>query len=102
MVNTARHSTGKASSLKSGESVDPHYLRASTGSCHDVCKYGRNHEVELKARKMTVVVKVKPKPSPVSKALSADSPSVIKEEVSSLSSDTVGFFQTSTTIHNDI
>ncbi|KAG5542908.1 hypothetical protein RHGRI_015859 [Rhododendron griersonianum] len=39
---------------------------------------------------MTAVVKVKPKPSPVSKALSADSPNVIKEEVSLLSSDTVG------------
>ncbi|XP_058228294.1 uncharacterized protein LOC131336457 [Rhododendron vialii] len=111
MVNTARHSTGKASSPKSGESLDPHYLRASSGSCHDFCKYGRKHEVELKARrlfpkraiklpserenptivvvsaerKMTAVVKVKPKPSPVSKALSADSPSVIKQEVSSLS-----------------
>ncbi|KAG5542821.1 hypothetical protein RHGRI_015802 [Rhododendron griersonianum] len=117
MVNTARHSTGKASYLKSGESFDPHYLRASTGSCHDFCKYGRKHEVELKARhpfpkraiklpfemeinptvvvvsaerKMTAVVKVKPKPSPVSNALSADSLSVIKQEVSSLSSDTVG------------
>ncbi|KAE9466601.1 hypothetical protein C3L33_01484, partial [Rhododendron williamsianum] len=114
MVNTARHSTGKASSPKSGESLDPHYLRASSGSCHDFCKYGRKHEVEPKARrpfpkraiklpserenptivvvsaderKMTAVVKVKPKPkpSPVSKALSTDSPSVIKQEVSSLS-----------------
>ncbi|KAE9450357.1 hypothetical protein C3L33_17743, partial [Rhododendron williamsianum] len=36
-------------------------------------------------RKMTAVVKVKPKPSPVSKAHSADSPIVIKQEVSSLS-----------------
>ncbi|KAG5533680.1 hypothetical protein RHGRI_027758 [Rhododendron griersonianum] len=34
---------------------------------------------------MTAVVKVKPKPSPVSNACSADSPSVIKQEVSSLS-----------------
>ncbi|KAI8549414.1 hypothetical protein RHMOL_Rhmol06G0023100 [Rhododendron molle] len=42
---------------------------------------------------MTTVVKVKPKPSPVSKALPTDSPNVIKEEVSSLSSDTVGFFK---------
>ncbi|KAE9464304.1 hypothetical protein C3L33_03789, partial [Rhododendron williamsianum] len=106
-----RHPTGKESSPKSGESVDPHYLRASTGSCHHFCKYGRKHEVKLKARspfpkraiklpserenptvvvvsaerKMTAVVKVKPKPSPVSKARSADSPSVIKQEVSSLS-----------------
>ncbi|XP_075492874.1 uncharacterized protein LOC142530874 [Primulina tabacum] len=28
----------------------PHYLRASTGSCHDLCKHGRKHEFEEKAR----------------------------------------------------
>ncbi|KAL3844626.1 hypothetical protein ACJIZ3_002029 [Penstemon smallii] len=26
----------------------PNYLRASTGSCHDFCKYGRKHEFEEK------------------------------------------------------
>lgn len=28
----------------------PHYLRASTGSCHDLCKHGRKHEFEEKVR----------------------------------------------------
>lgn len=111
MVNKERHATGKPNSPKSGENFSPHYLRASTGSCHDFCKYGRKHEVEVKARrpfpkraialpserqnptaivvsaerKITAVGKVKPKPSPVSRALFADSPSFIKQEVSSLS-----------------
>ncbi|KAG9144416.1 hypothetical protein Leryth_026914 [Lithospermum erythrorhizon] len=30
------------------ETVIPHYLRASTGSCHDFCKYGKNHTSEVK------------------------------------------------------
>uniref|UniRef100_A0A1J3HLP4 Calmodulin-binding domain-containing protein n=1 Tax=Noccaea caerulescens TaxID=107243 RepID=A0A1J3HLP4_NOCCA len=34
-------STGKAMASKSKEKVIPHYLRASTGSCHDICKYGK-------------------------------------------------------------
>ncbi|KZV43385.1 plant calmodulin-binding protein-related isoform 1 [Dorcoceras hygrometricum] len=54
-------STGKSdkrgdSRSKSTEKVEPanrekvpHYLRASTGSCHDLCKYGRKHEFEGKA-----------------------------------------------------
>lgn len=29
----------------------PHYLRASTGSCHDFCKYGGRHAVEEEERK---------------------------------------------------
>jgi Plant calmodulin-binding domain len=29
----------------------PHYLRASTGSCHDFCKYGGWHSVEEEERK---------------------------------------------------
>ncbi|CAA7055436.1 unnamed protein product [Microthlaspi erraticum] len=37
-------STGKAMASKSKEKVIPHYLRASTGSCHDICKYGKKHE----------------------------------------------------------
>ncbi|XP_073272439.1 uncharacterized protein [Primulina huaijiensis] len=28
----------------------PHYPRASTGSCHELCKYGRKHEYEEKTR----------------------------------------------------
>ncbi|GMN42157.1 hypothetical protein TIFTF001_011385 [Ficus carica] len=45
-----RNSTGKKVSSSSSEKVLPHYLRASTGSCHDFCKYGRKHASEEKAR----------------------------------------------------
>ncbi|KAL5582213.1 hypothetical protein UlMin_014655 [Ulmus minor] len=45
-----RNSTGKIVSSKSGETSLPRYLRASTGSCHDFCKYGRKHASEGKAR----------------------------------------------------
>ncbi|PHT25701.1 hypothetical protein CQW23_34674 [Capsicum baccatum] len=41
--NTKRQSTGKLNAPNSGQDVIPHYLRASTGSCHDFCKYGRKH-----------------------------------------------------------
>ncbi|XP_024014793.1 uncharacterized protein LOC18022590 isoform X2 [Eutrema salsugineum] len=34
-------STGKAMATKSKEKEIPRYLRASTGSCHDICKYGK-------------------------------------------------------------
>ncbi|CAN6470130.1 unnamed protein product [Victoria cruziana] len=34
----------------SEEKVLPHYLRASTGSCHDLCKYGRKHAFESKRK----------------------------------------------------
>lgn len=43
-----KFSSGKASSLNSSGSPVPHYLRASTGSCHDFCKYGKKHETEVK------------------------------------------------------
>lgn len=47
-----RSSMGKESSSNSREKVPPHYLRASTGSCHDFCKYGRKHVLEeTKARR---------------------------------------------------
>ncbi|WJX80741.1 hypothetical protein P8452_63697 [Trifolium repens] len=41
-----RHS----SSANNEEKVVPHYRRASTGSCHDFCKYGKNIAVEAKKR----------------------------------------------------
>ncbi|XP_022134206.1 uncharacterized protein LOC111006524 [Momordica charantia] len=41
---------GQTSSSNSGEKLVPHYLRASTGSCHDFCKYGRKHAFETKTR----------------------------------------------------
>ncbi|KAM3362080.1 hypothetical protein P3S68_016934 [Capsicum galapagoense] len=46
--NTRRQSTGKLNASDSGQDVIPHYLRASTGSCHDFCKYGRKHFSEAK------------------------------------------------------
>ncbi|XP_065855895.1 uncharacterized protein [Euphorbia lathyris] len=48
--NSRRCSTGRPSSSSIGEKVLPNYLRASTGSCHDFCKYGRKHGSEEKAR----------------------------------------------------
>ncbi|PHU26337.1 hypothetical protein BC332_04669 [Capsicum chinense] len=46
--NTRRQSTGKLNASDSGQDIIPHYLRASTGSCHDFCKYGRKHSSEAK------------------------------------------------------
>ncbi|XP_039119112.1 uncharacterized protein LOC120255333 [Dioscorea cayenensis subsp. rotundata] len=51
------NSTGKditrslPSPLAGNEKPLPHYLRASSGSCHDYCKYGRKHAFEDKARR---------------------------------------------------
>ncbi|KAL2335464.1 hypothetical protein Fmac_016677 [Flemingia macrophylla] len=45
------HSAGKASSGTGSEKSVPNYLRASTGSCHDICKYGGKHAFELKERR---------------------------------------------------
>ncbi|PHT30589.1 hypothetical protein CQW23_29894 [Capsicum baccatum] len=39
--NTRRQSTGNLNAPKSRQNVISHYVRASTGSCHDFCKYGR-------------------------------------------------------------
>ncbi|PON68902.1 Calmodulin-binding domain [Parasponia andersonii] len=49
-VGVQRNATEKTNSPSSGMKVLSRYLRASTGSCHDYCKYGRKHEVEAKAR----------------------------------------------------
>ncbi|KAM3198849.1 hypothetical protein P3L10_034412 [Capsicum annuum] len=46
--NTKRQSTGKLNAPDSGQDVIPYYLRASTSSCHDFCKYGRKHSSEAK------------------------------------------------------
>ncbi|KAF5457679.1 hypothetical protein F2P56_021764 [Juglans regia] len=109
--NLRRNSTGKASSSNTGESILPHYLRASTGSCHDFCKYGRKHAFEekescsmlkrvvktsydsrnpavtvaLPRRKETVVTKLKP--SHESQSYTSDTPRTIKHEVSKQSLD---------------
>ncbi|KAL6139800.1 hypothetical protein ACLB2K_058101 [Fragaria x ananassa] len=52
--NLRRNSTGKILLSNSVEKV-PHYLRASTGSCHDFCKYGRKDAFEEKERCPTQV-----------------------------------------------
>lgn len=52
--NLRRNSTGKILLSNIIEKV-PHYLRASTGSCHDFCKYGRKDAFEEKERCPTQV-----------------------------------------------
>lgn len=49
-----RKSTGRPNSSKVGVGQNPNYLRASTGSCHDLCKYGRKHEFEAGAKEPIV------------------------------------------------
>ncbi|KAJ8749994.1 hypothetical protein K2173_013909 [Erythroxylum novogranatense] len=102
LVNSRRSSLGNLSSSKRGESFLPHYLRASTGSCHDLCKYGRKHEFEEKARRPIRKILKKPsygqgslevqpqrdktsavkvKPSAKSSTLATNTPEVIKREL---------------------
>ncbi|KAH6774566.1 hypothetical protein C2S52_002454 [Perilla frutescens var. hirtella] len=50
-ASSLRNSVEKSESANSSQNVVPHYLRASTGSCHDLCKFGRAHSSETKARK---------------------------------------------------
>lgn len=38
------------SSIRSEKPL-PHYLRDSTGSCHDICKYGRKHDSVAKSKR---------------------------------------------------
>ncbi|XXG55661.1 hypothetical protein AAC387_Pa03g3278 [Persea americana] len=51
--SSAGHATTGTSlpSSNGAEKVLPHYLRASTNSCHDFCKYGRKHAFEAKERR---------------------------------------------------
>ncbi|CAL9078073.1 unnamed protein product [Musa acuminata var. zebrina] len=54
--SVGRNSTGKTKSRASpsfpeGEEKPlPHYLRSSTSSCHDFCKYGKKNDLEIKKR----------------------------------------------------
>uniref|UniRef100_A0A2P2MZ47 Uncharacterized protein MANES_01G099000 n=1 Tax=Rhizophora mucronata TaxID=61149 RepID=A0A2P2MZ47_RHIMU len=106
-VNSRRNSVGSSSSSKSEAKILPHYLRASTGSCHDYCKYGRKHAFEEKARHPARRVTKKPpdgqssvvlqrerkklpdvfKHSANSKSGLSSTPEVIKREVSTMSAD---------------
>ncbi|KAK1432901.1 hypothetical protein QVD17_09804 [Tagetes erecta] len=65
---TRRYSIGVISSGKSiGEegNIVPNYLRASTGSCHDFCKFGKKNErskseIPIKFKRTTIVNRDKP------------------------------------------
>ncbi|KAM7277567.1 hypothetical protein ACFE04_004701 [Oxalis oulophora] len=50
-VDTRRKSTGTSTPLNGGKSVVPNYMRASTGSRHDLCKFGGSHAHEEKTRR---------------------------------------------------
>ena len=47
-LEVRRFSAGKSYSGNTGEKIVSHYLRTSTGSCDDFCKYGRKHAFEAK------------------------------------------------------
>ncbi|KAG5026394.1 hypothetical protein AAZX31_08G236900 [Glycine max] len=53
-VALRRHSAGIANSGNNEKKLVPHYLRASTGSCHDFCKYGRKN-VEEAREKLSII-----------------------------------------------
>ncbi|KAL8199420.1 hypothetical protein R6Q57_012988 [Mikania cordata] len=65
-TKTRRHSIGITTQKSVGEegNIIPNYLRASTGSCHDFCKFGKKHEhsksaVPIKFKTTTIVNKDK-------------------------------------------
>lgn len=85
--NSRRNSMGKASFSTSGEKVLPRYLRASTGSCHDFCKYGRKHATEAKERRPIQKRITKPAPDSRSPTVTVTVPprkktSVVKSDPS--------------------
>lgn len=50
IIGVKRNATEKISPLNGGAKVLSRYLRASPGSCHDYCKYGRKHGFDAKER----------------------------------------------------
>ncbi|CAL9053443.1 uncharacterized protein LOC135635082 [Musa acuminata AAA Group] len=49
--STGKTKSGASPSFPEGEEKPlPHYLRSSTSSCHDFCKYGKKHDLEIKKR----------------------------------------------------
>lgn len=52
--SSTRNSTEKSHSSKSRQTVVPRYLRASMGSCHDLCKYGRKFSDEEEKARLAV------------------------------------------------
>lgn len=51
-----RHSSAKTSSENNEEKAAPRYLQASTGSCHDFCKYGK--QLALEPKKMSLIPRI--------------------------------------------
>ncbi|KAK1383563.1 Calmodulin-binding domain [Heracleum sosnowskyi] len=49
-TNPRRNSTGIVKRSSTAKSSSQNYLRASTGSCHDFCKYGRQQTFAVQAR----------------------------------------------------
>jgi Plant calmodulin-binding domain len=45
---------GSVSPLRTKEKPSPNYLKASSGTCHDICKYGGRHEFEEEKGKHVV------------------------------------------------
>lgn len=123
---SGRTSMGKLSSSKSGEKVLPRYLRVSTGSCHELCKYGRKHAFEAKERcpmakriakpsidnqsQMKILILpetektlvVRPKSSPDPKSFSSDVPEIINHEVSTRSPNGRNVLNISVDSHNPL
>ncbi|XP_058739282.1 uncharacterized protein LOC131611207 [Vicia villosa] len=51
-----RHSSAKTSTENNEEKAAPRYLQASTGSCHDFCKYGK--QLALEPKKMSLMPRI--------------------------------------------
>ncbi|KAL5095842.1 hypothetical protein RYX36_000169 [Vicia faba] len=73
-----RHSSANTSSGDNEEKVLPRYLRASTGSCHDFCKYGK--QLPLEPKKMSLLPRISERTplrrSSVGEVVAAVTPSV--------------------------
>ena len=71
-----RSSTGTPFFLSNGKKPVPHYLRASIGSCHDFCKYGRKHAFEAKERSPVHKINITSRPpddkNPLEKVIQAE------------------------------
>ncbi|KAM3362366.1 hypothetical protein P3S68_017220 [Capsicum galapagoense] len=94
--NTRRQSTGKLNAPDSGQDVIPHYLRASTGSCHDFCKYEAKKGTLVKPKlstlpgsvlgeKKVIGVEIKPSTSPGSMLGEAKKRTVVMQKTSTTS-----------------
>ncbi|KAK7340601.1 hypothetical protein VNO77_21308 [Canavalia gladiata] len=61
-VELRRHSVGIASSENHEIELVPRYLRASIGSCHDFCKYGRKLLVKEEKEKLSITKRAEKAP----------------------------------------